>query len=183
MRTISLVVASLMLVAACSEQPVAPAESATRPELSASHGPVVHGVVAGTPDICGAFGARPGCDGNWSLAARQYADGTVEGEFQDVWGGGGQPGIHAVIDCIHIQPAPNPAFTDVWVSGTVTSPAELAGLPMITRARDRGTSSQDPDDFVGLTFVDPVQNYGVSADCRDHPLFGFAPSPGQVRIW
>ena len=47
-------------------------------------GPVVHHVTAGGPDACVFFGfEHPGCDGNFSLVAHEYADGSVSGQYTD----------------------------------------------------------------------------------------------------
>ena len=181
MRTTMFVTIPLLLVA-CTEEPVAPSARPQGPSFDASQGAVVHRVSAGGPDICEAFGAHPGCDGNYSLVAMELADGSVRGELQDVWGSGGQPGVHADVTCLHIQAAPNPLFTDAWIGGVVTSPTSLAGLPVITRVRDRGTSNNDLDDLVGRVLVNPEVNHGISADCQDHPPFAFAPARGQVTI-
>jgi hypothetical protein len=52
---------------------------------------------------------------------------------------------------------------DAWLSGLITNPNFLAGLPAITRVRDNGTSATDPADQVSLTFI----NIGVT--CNDQP--------------
>ena len=44
---------------------------------------VVHRVTAGGPDSCTGHDDKPGCDGNLSLVATQYADGTASGQYTD----------------------------------------------------------------------------------------------------
>jgi hypothetical protein len=80
----------------------------------AANGPISHFVSAGGPDQCqSAFGLHPGCDGNYSLEATGYADGSVSGRYTDRFGRFG--GVTAVIDCLAVD------GHDAWVSGVVTS--------------------------------------------------------------
>jgi hypothetical protein len=111
-------------------------------------GGVTHRVSAGSPDICAAFGARPGCDANFSLVATQYADGRVTGEFVDVFGKGFGY-TRAVIDCLSV------VGNEAWVSGVIISGHadghDLTGLPISTRVVDNGTSTNDPPDQAGFS--------------------------------
>ena len=84
MGNAQLVLVSSFLLAGCADQPVAPESHTGRPSLQVNQGPVVHRVSAGGPDICGPD--HPGCDGNYSLLALQMADGSVSGQWEDVWG-------------------------------------------------------------------------------------------------
>lgn len=144
---------------------------------SVSGGPVVHHVTIGGPDVCTGFGAQPGCDANFSLVANQSADGGVSGQwidrFSQNFGGGG---IFVTVTCLAVE------GSFAWIGGVVTQPAQLAGLPAITRARDLGSSAANdpPDRF--LTIYDPVDN-GFSADCHDEEFFGLLnAAEGQVVI-
>jgi hypothetical protein len=66
---------------------------------------------------------------------------------------------------------------EAWVSGVITRPASLAGLPAITRVRDNGTSTNDPADQVSFTFI------GIAATCTDQPdLPLFDLINGQVTV-
>jgi hypothetical protein len=120
---------------------------------SAVQGPIVHHVNAGGPDACVAIGAEhPGCDGNFSLSAREYADGRMSGQYTDRFANGN--GFHAVIDCVSV------VGNDAWVSGVITSGTfdgfDLTGLFVWTRVRDNGTSANDAPDQIGfsnITFV------------------------------
>jgi hypothetical protein len=143
-------------------------------------GPVVHHVNAGGPDACIFFGfPHPGCDGNFSLVAHEYADGSVSGQYTDRFAQG--DGFHAVINCVSV------VGNDAWVSGvitfgTFTDPVtgevfDLAGLPVATRVRDNGTSANDPADQITFSFL------GDPTPCTAHlpyPLFD-APE-GQVLV-
>lgn len=122
------------------------------------HGPIIHRVHVGGADLCAAFGLSPGCDANWSLAAIQYADGSVSGQFTDQWGGG-YGGFHAVIDCLYVD------GNEAWVSGVITQgtdgSSDLAGEPVSARIRDNGTSANDPPDQISFSHT--------GADGGDHP--------------
>jgi len=138
-------------------------------------GPVVHHVLAGGPDACVAFGAEhPGCDGNFSLSAREYADGSVSGQYTDRFARGN--GFHAVIDCLSV------VGNEAWVSGVITSGTfdgvDLTGLPVWTRVRDNGTSANDPPDQIGFSII------GDPTPCTAHPsgLGLFNEPEGQVSV-
>lgn len=141
---------------------------------------VVNQVHVGGPDICAAFGLNPGCDKNFSLSARKFADGSVSGQYVDRWVGTGN-GFIAEVDCLHVE-----EFGDVkvaWVSGFVkqgsSDGVDLAGLPVWTAAVDIGTSAQDefPRDVMTFSFL------GDATSCTTMPGFPGIPSfQGQVTI-
>jgi hypothetical protein len=144
-------------------------------------GPVVHRVSAGGPDACVAFGAtHPGCDGNYSLTAIEYADGSVSGQYTDRFATG--DGFHAVIDCLVVE------GNRAWVSGVITSgrftdPAtgevlDLAGLYVLTSVQDNGTSANDPVDQISFSFIDFVET-----PCTETPDVDLLDAPeGQVTV-
>lgn len=187
MRVPGLLVVFLVL-AGCSEQPAAPQESPRSGLLVSSQG-VVHRVSIGGPDICFGLNERPGCDANLTLIALEMADGSVRGQWEDVSGqlpghAGAESPLHAVVTCIEISTLVTPLGTvmQAWVGGVVTYPASLEGHPVIIRVRDRGTSNNEPADVISRSIVDP-QDEGISANCHDRPLMGFAFAPqGQVMI-
>lgn len=123
---------------------------------------VLYQAHVGGPDACDAFGARPGCDANFSLSARVYGDGSVKGEYTDRFAGG--DGFHAVIDCLWV------GFNDAWVSGYITQGTfdgqDLAGFPVATRVRDN-TPSGVPDQISVSWVGDPTPCYFTP----DYPLF------------
>lgn len=145
---------------------------------SASGGPVIHQVSIGGPDVCAGFGAKPGCDANFSLIALQRADGSVEGQWIDRlsqnFGGGG---IFVEVTCLAID------GNTAWVGGVVKRPDGLAGAPAMVYARDRGTSANEPADRF-LTLYDQG-SLGLSTNCQDKddltPFLLRAPQ-GQVTI-
>ena len=148
-------------------------------------GPVTQHVSAGGPDACIAFGfTHPGCDGNFSLTAHVYADGSMSGQYTDRFAQG--DGFHAVIDCVSV------VGNEAWVSGVITSGTftdpntgevfDLAGLPVSTRLRDNGTSANDPADQISFSVI----GEGFAAPCTEHAtgeLFDLFDAPeGQVVI-
>ncbi|MGI0015247.1 MAG: hypothetical protein ACREBU_17670, partial [Nitrososphaera sp.] len=95
-----LVVVLGLLVLSCEKAPNPTAVSLSEnPNGALSKNNVVHHVSVGSPDACEAFGLPPGCDANFSLVANMYADGSVSGEWQDTFagGGGGVGGIHVAV--------------------------------------------------------------------------------------
>ena len=132
-------------------------------------GGVTHTVSAGGPDICAGLGLRPGCDGNFSLSAIQYADGSVTGTFTDRFGRFG--GAHGVIDCLSVD------GNEAWASGVGTSGVAV-GLPWSIRLRDLGTSANQPPDQFSLGHV------GERAiRCTAHPDYEMFDAPdGQVTV-
>jgi hypothetical protein len=116
---------------------------------------VIHRVSVGSADIL----PPPGSDANFSLSAVQRADGTATGQWEDTVFGRSVPAValHVDIDCLVV------VGNDAWVSGVITRPDALAGLPAVTRVRDNGTSANDPADQVSFTFI----NIGV--DCAAQP--------------
>ena len=143
-------------------------------------GPVTHRVSAGGPDACVAFGfEHPGCDGNYSLVAVEYADGTVTGQYTDRFANGS--GFHAVIDCLVVD------GNDAWVSGVITQGSftfpdgevfDLTGLFFDSRVRDNGTSANDPPDQIGLSLL--TEEQFPCTNQFDHELLD-APE-GQVVV-
>jgi hypothetical protein len=141
----------------------------------AGKGPVAHHVSAGGPDACIAFGfEHPGCDANFSLVANQYADGSVSGQYTDRFANGN--GFHAVVDCLVVS------GNDAWISGVITHGTfdgiDLAGLEVLARVRDNGTSANDPPDQISFSFIDTAL-----PDCTEQPDLPLLDTPqGQVKI-
>jgi hypothetical protein len=134
---------------------------------------VLQSVHVGGPDACAAFGLDPGCDGNFSLNARKYADGTVRGQWTDSFGNG--TGMKAEIDCLYVE------GNEAWVSGHVkvtNSPFFFVGQPVTTRVQDNGTSANDLPDATSFTIR-------FDAPCtdarRDYPLFAYPQGQATIR--
>jgi len=183
MRHSVLSLVPLLLVAACADQPASPTAPVEVAGLQASKGQIVHRVSVGGPDMCNWLGyAHPGCDGNFSLIAMAYSDGSVTGQLTDQYGPA--DGLHAVIDCLKVGPHPNfPGRLEAWVGGVVTRPAYQAGHRIVARMRDNGTSANDTPDAISRGVVDPEEE-GASSNCQDEPALGFGRvAQGQVTIW
>lgn len=175
---------SLMVVISCdnTENPSAPGEIADK-DLGGSlyKGGVIHHVSLGGADACEAFGLPPGCDGNFSLVANMQADGSVTGQWQDTFAGGGE-GIHVAIDCMNINVDENWAIVGGVITHGTAFGVDVSGQYAITVVVDNGTSSNDPPDQISYSFFDPafdcqlVQNLTTA----NFPLFDL--TTGQVKV-
>jgi hypothetical protein len=134
---------------------------------------VVHRVSVGGPDACAALGIKPGCDGNYSYVATQYADGSASGQYIDRFSRGS--GIIGVVDCVHV------VDNQAWVSGWITSGRigdnDLTGLPFTTLVVDNGTSAQQPPDQIASSHIfDPTP-------CTEMVQWNLFDTPqGQVTV-
>ena len=145
----------------------------------AAKGPITHFASAGGPDTCrSVFGVHPGCDGNYSLTAIQYADGSVSGQYTDRFGKFG--GLTAVIDCLYV------VGHDAWVSGIITSGFfrdpdtgerfDFTGLNLAAKVHD-GTPVSEPDQTSFTHLGD------LAFPCTDHPDVPlFDVTEGQVIV-
>jgi hypothetical protein len=141
------------------------------------NGQILHRVSVGGPDVCEEFGAQPGCDGNNSLIAIQFYDGTVIGQATDQYGHG-YGGTHAVIDCLAVS------GNVAWMSGVFTSEIN-EGLDWAIKVVDNGTSANDPPDRISFTFGgdfggDTCEDFMVMFP--DPNGFTFAYPRGQVKV-
>ncbi len=144
--------------------------------MASAQGRVVHRVNVGGPDACAAFGAsHPGCDGNFSLVAHQYDDGSASGQWTDRFANG--DGFHAVIDCLVV------AGNEAWISGVITQGTwedeSLVGEPVSTRVRDNGRSARDPVDQIGYSMI----GVGWAFNCTEQADYDLLDMPdGQVTV-
>jgi hypothetical protein len=163
------------VVASTSALTVSVASILVGATMAWANGPAVHRVTAGGPDACIAFGfEHPGCDANYSLVANQDADGDVSGQYSDRFANGN--GFHAVIDCLVV------VGNDAWISGVIThgriGEIDLAGLEVLTRVRDNGTSRRDPPDQISFSFIDVDL-----PDCTEQTDLLLLDAPeGQVKV-
>ena len=143
-------------------------------------GPVTQHVSVGGPDLCVSFfGTHPGCDGNFSLTANIFADGSMSGEYTDRFAQG--DGFHAVIDCVYVDG--NEAWVSGWITqGKFTDPDtgevfDFTGLPVAARVRDNGTSANAPADQISWSQI------GDQTSCAEHSDYPMYDVPqGQVVI-
>jgi hypothetical protein len=132
--------------------------------------PIVHKVSAGGPDACIALGAaHPGCNGNYSLVAKQFADGSVSGQYTDQFGHG-NGGFHAVIDCLSV------VGNTAWIGGVVTSGTFGLGQRVVTEIQDNGTSAKDPPDRISYSYL---SNISCTTHFNGAPLYV---TQGQVKV-
>jgi len=164
-----------MSVTGCNED-AAPTDSINKNQSGVlSKNNVIHHVSVGGADVCEALGLPTGCDANFSLVANMKADGSVSGQWQDTFAGGGE-GIHVSVDCMNV--------VGNWavISGVITHGSyggvDVRGQRAITAVVDNGTSANDPDDQISLSFLD-------NADCisltpGNFPLVNLV--HGQVKV-
>lgn len=159
----------------CSNTPVEPTQESAAMEAGDLTGNpvfgsqrVVHFVSVGGADLCEATGRPTGCDANFSLVALQRADGSVTGQWQDTFDGGGL-GIHVAIDCLRV------VGNGAVISGVIThgvsevTGGDVSGQQALTAVVDNGTSANDPLDQIGYSIFGPW-NPGL---CNRHDLGEF----------
>lgn len=139
---------------------------------------IIHNVSVGSPD---ADLSGPGGDANFSLVANEKSDGTVSGQWQDTFAGGGG-GIHVAIDCIKV--------VDNWaiVGGIITygtfGGVDVTGQYAITAVVDNGRSKNDPPDQISFSYF-PASDFFGTEDCNDLTLNDFTLldlTKGQVTV-
>ncbi len=175
----------VMFVTSCVEEKAptsATVDSSNDNLMAFSKGGVVHHVSVGGADVCEAFGLPPGCDANFSLEANMYDDGSVLGQWQDTFSGGGA-GIHVAVDCINIV-GNGAVIGGVITHGTRVNGEDVTGLRALTAVVNNGTSANDPPDQISLSFID------LPFDCDDVTPADFAAlgflfdiTNGQVKVW
>ena len=130
----------------------------------AAAGGIIHSVHVGSPDLCTFGGARPGCDGNWSVTARQYDDGRVKGEFIDRWAEG--VGVKGQVDCLVVD------GRRAWISGTgyYYDNGKVAEGVFAVSAKDNGVSAVvgETPDQVSFTLIGPAD---VVPDCTTWHMY------------
>jgi len=130
---------------------------------------IVHQVKVGGPDNSNFWcqpenkKPHPGCDGNFSLVATQWSDGTVTGEYIDQFAQG-DGGIHAVLDCLVVE------GNTAWVSGHVIS----GGAP----------SGADREDWTGWAIATVVRdNTGLDPQSPDQISYTWYQGPTPPPNW
>ena len=168
MKRLPITLAALaMFTVACAEQPAtAPASSVM---LSPGNG-VQHRVSVGGHDA----DAIPG-DKNFSLIALQHGDGSVTGQYIDMFGAGTNTGgYHVAVDCLVV------VGNQAWIGGVVTK-GDLNGVPVtgrraLTRVVNNGKSANDPPDQISYSYL-------TSVPCTARfPLPLLVMTDGQVTV-
>jgi len=169
------VAALAFLALGCADAaPTDPAVFDGQPELARAN--AVHHVTAGSPDACGAWGWDNGCNGNWSLNAFQYADGSASGTLVDTFGHG-DGGLRVAIDCVDVRG--NVAFVSGIVEHGWGEGEANEGTPAVAMVTDNGTSANDTPDTISYTYTPAL------TDCRTADPQYFAQFPlehGQVKV-
>jgi len=141
-----------------------------------SKGRVIHHVSLGGADVCEALGLAPGCDANFSLTANMKADGSVSGQWQDTFAGGGE-GIHVEIDCMVVDG--NTAIVSGLITHGTANGVDVSGQRAVTAVIDNGTSQKDAKDQMSFSY------FPVLGDCNDYTIDDFTMldiTNGQVKV-
>ncbi len=173
---------SLMVIISCetTNNPSAPEEIADMDGGgSLDKGPVIHHVSLGGADICEALGLPTGCDANFSLVANMKADGSVSGQWQDTFAGGGE-GIHVAVDCMNV--VENWAVIGGVITHGTAGGVDVSGQYAITVVVDNGTSSNDPPDQISFSFFDPAFDCQLVQNLTIDDFLLFDLTTGQVKV-
>ncbi len=144
--------------------------------VSATGGQVVNHVSLGGADICEALGLPTGCDANFSLAANKFADGSVSGQWQDTFAGGGE-GVHVAIDCLNV--VGNGAVIGGVITNGTAAGVDVTGQRAITAIVDNGTSANDPPDQLSFSIFPSALDCNLLTP-QNLPLFPL--TRGQVTV-
>jgi len=140
----SVLLVLLLSVTGCNEE-AAPTEVSSTKTLFK----VTHHVSLGGADICEALGLPTGCDANFSLVANEKSNGSVKGQWQDTFAGGGE-GIHVAIDKMNIIDGNGAIVGGVITHGTFGG-VDVSGQYAVTAVVDNGTSANDPADQLSFS--------------------------------
>jgi hypothetical protein len=185
MRYLSVASVLLLLVLSttgCNED-AAPTDSINKNQSGELSKGVIHHVSLGGADACEAFGLAPGCDGNFSLTANMKADGSVSGQWQDTFAGGGV-GIHVAIDCMNINVDENWAIVGGVITHGTVGGEDVSGQYAITAVVDNGTSANDPPDQMSFSYFPAIDIFGTE-NCNELTIDNFALlelTTGQVKV-
>jgi hypothetical protein len=164
------------LAVACSDQTMPMESPVDGPAFSM--GPVIHGASMGGADFCEALGLPTGCDGNFSLIAQEFADGSVKGQWEDSFGVGG--GIHVAVDCVIVYG--NQAVVGGVITHATGNAEGAVGARALMSVADNGTSAKDTPDQLSPSFFP----FPPGVDCATYPPEVFPLldlANGQVRVW
>ncbi len=170
-----------VFVTGCGDEAAPTDSSIENPNGVLSKGRVIHHVSLGGADICEALGLPPGCDANFSLTANMKADGSVSGQWQDTFAGGGE-GIHVAIDCINV--IGNGAIVGGVITHGTANGVDVSGQYAITAVVDNGTSANDPKDQMSFSYF-PAINFFGTENCSELTLDDFTLlnlTNGQVKV-
>lgn len=141
-------------------------------------GGVVHRVSVGGADLCETLGLPTGCDANFSLTAQMKADGSVKGQWQDTFNGGGA-GIHVAISCLNVV-GNSATLGGMITHGKLGDGTDVSGKFAYTAVADNGTSKRDPADQISFAYLGDAE-----VPCEDMELSFFTLvdlTNGQVKV-
>lgn len=171
----------LIVAVACGDDPYfSPVGDETALSLA---GKPTHFVSVGGADLCESIGEPTGCDGNFSLVAKESSDGSVSGQWSDA----GLLGMHAEIDCVVVD------GNQAIVGGVITKISDagedagyFVGGRVVTFAEDNGRSKKDPQDRHGFTNRTTQTCAEIVVFLEDNALtiddFLFEQARGQVIV-
>ncbi len=178
---ISVVLSLVMLLTGCSEveaPTAAQVDSSTDNATTALFKRnVINFVSVGGADICESLGLPTGCDANFSLTAVKKADGSVSGQWQDTFAGGGG-GIHVAVDCMNI--VNNGAVIGGVITHGNVGGEDVSGLRALTAVVDNGRSANDLPDQLSFSFFPTGELDCSSLIPTNFTLFNLA--HGQVVV-
>ena len=170
-----------LVASACSEPAAPTADSDTGitnvATMANAGGGVIHHVSLGSNDACAAFGLPNGCDGNFSLTANMKADGSVAGQWQDAFVGGGE-GIHVAVNCLNV--VGNGAVIGGVITHGTAAGVDVSGQAAVTAVVDNGTSANDPADQISFSIFPAVGFDCTTFPPAAFPLFNL--TTGQVKV-
>ena len=182
MRSLSFTSVLLLLVVfvtGCDESaPTAAQLGSSIENPTEAYSRVVHRAHLGGADLCEGLGLPTGCDANFSLAAIERGDGSVSGQWQDTFAGGGE-GIHVAVDCLNV--IANAAIVGGVITHGTSGGVDVSGQRALTAVVDNGTSANDPPDQLSFSF------FPTGVDCTALVIGDFAGSlinlgHGQVQV-
>ena len=171
----------VMFVTGCSEEAAPTAalidSSTENPTEALSKNNVVHHASVGGADICEALGEPTGCDANFSLVANEKAGGSISGQWQDTFAGGGE-GIHVAIDCLNV--VGNGAVVGGVITHGTFEGVDVSGQRALTAVVDNGTSANGPPDQLSFSFFPTGGASCTNFVPGNFPLFNL--TRGQVTV-
>ena len=133
---------------------------------------VIHRASVGGHDVDISY--DPG-DKNFSLIAVQRADGSVSGEWTDMFGQG-LGGIHVEVDCLNVSDD-SATVSGIVKNGEING-VDITGQRALTRVWDGGKNTADGTDYISFSYTGPLLPNCSYAG----PLPALVMTKGQVTV-